>query len=77
MSRPPVVYVNAKIDKATLIDAVEKFADSPHFDHRQWSIFDAEILERLANKIRDGYEGTTCAESGFTVAGHTAGDLYD
>lgn len=26
-----------------------------HFDHRYWSIWDAEDLERIAGMIRDGY----------------------
>ncbi len=56
--------VNVTITKNAAMEALYSLGvGREDFDHRQWSIWDAEILERVAKKIREGYAATDSKES--------------
>jgi hypothetical protein len=50
------VTVTAEIHRLELMKALRDLTvNTEDFDFRQWSIWDAEVLERIARMIRDGY----------------------
>jgi hypothetical protein len=50
------VSVSAVMSKSQVMSAFRELTvNSEEFDHRIWSVWDAEILERVARMIRDGY----------------------
>lgn len=51
------VRVDARVTKSTLVDALMDLYDD-EFDHRHWSLSEAEFFEKLAKRIRDGYAET-------------------
>lgn len=38
-----------------IVELLQRIAADPDFDHKEWSIMEAELLEQLARKIRQGY----------------------
>jgi len=51
-------YHRILVDPVPLIEGM--VIDKRDFDYRKWSIRDAEILEKAAKKIREGYASTVC-----------------
>jgi NAD(P)H-flavin reductase len=52
----------AYISKAALVDLLADIAHGDDLDYRKWSIWEAELLELLAARIRTGYN------SGYATA---------
>ena len=50
-------YVTAHVSVHELVDGVRCAVQrNPLFDHRQWSLWQAEQLDLAARMIREGYE---------------------
>ena len=52
------IPIRTSVDKSTLIDALQTLYEDDDFNHQQWSFFEAEFFEKLAKRIREGYEET-------------------
>ena len=51
------VTLTARVTPRELVGAIRRFVQlNKFFDHRQWSIWQAEELELAARMIREGYE---------------------
>jgi hypothetical protein len=60
----PVMHVDVAITKSQVMMALRELTiNDEHFLHEQWSIWDAEVMERAAKMIRDGYEAQDGAKA--------------
>jgi hypothetical protein len=58
-SNGPQCHVTATIFGFQVVAAIRgMILDNERFDHRQWSIYDAEQFEAAARLIRQGYDET-------------------
>jgi hypothetical protein len=52
------IEITSIVRKDALVGAIRELTISNEdFDHRQWSIYDADTFEQIATMIRAGYEG--------------------
>lgn len=50
-------FAGVRIDKESVMACLRHMTiHDEEFDHRPWSLWDAEVLEQAAKLIRDGYE---------------------